>query len=50
MNEDDMESVPAVKKYLESTFVNKSKVNIKGLLIQKMDIQVMNIIGEGIYT
>ena len=43
-----MESVRAIKKYLEATSINKSKVNIKGLLIQKMDIQVMNITGEGI--
>ena len=38
--DDDMESVHAIKKHWEA--------NIKGLLVQKTDIQVMNIIGEGI--
>ena len=52
MDEDDnMESVRAIKKHWEATSIkktDKSKANIEGPLVQKTDIQVMNIIGEGI--
>ena len=49
MDEDDnMESVRAIKKHWEATSTKKSMTKIKELLVQKTDIQIMNIIGEGI--
>ena len=50
-----METLDAIKKHwgaiaIDQETTEKSEANIKELLIQRTDIQVMNIIGEGIYT
>ena len=50
MDEETAASVHVVKKHWEATSIkktNKSEENIRGILLHKTDIEVMNVIGAG---